>query len=173
MNREEQYRRAIRENGARIARICARYFSDPDDRNDACQESLIRIWENLPGFRGEASVATWVYRVTVNTCLAHLRSDVRRNRRFVGTCPAAALERAAEPAEPTAPDDGERRAFLAKFMHGLGTVDRTLVSLYLEDLSTREMAEVTGISEANVRVRIFRVREKLKKEWEEQQHGTR
>jgi RNA polymerase sigma-70 factor (ECF subfamily) len=173
MNREELFRIALKENSQRIFRICSYYFTDPDILNDAYQESLIRIWENLGGFRGNAKLSTWIYRVVVNSCLSHIRADKRHN---------SLIQKGKDPAfldipEPEATEDqldaDKKTAFFRLFMEKLSAADRTLVSLYLEDFSTRDMAEVTGISEANVRVRIHRIKEKINSDWKEGEYGTR
>jgi RNA polymerase sigma-70 factor (ECF subfamily) len=171
MNREQQFREAFRENSQRIFRICSHFFIDNDDKNDAYQETLIRIWENLPSFRGNARLSTWIYRVAINTCLSHIRSEKKRNNLIEPGIDPETLQ------VLQIPDDDQRieeqkTSFLRQFMMNLSVADRTLVSLYLEDLSTREMAEITGISEANVRVRIHRIKDRIRNEWEEKQHGT-
>ncbi len=172
MNREQLFKEVIGENSQRIFRICNYYFNDHDDLNDAYQETLIRIWENLHSFRGNSKLSTWIYRVSVNACLSRIRSEKIRNGLIeTGTNPDI-LQAAEPPVEEE--DHGEefKTIFLQQFMMTLDTGDRTLVSLYLEELSTREIAEITGISEANVRVRIHRIKERIKNEWEEKQHGT-
>ena len=173
MNREQLFREAIRENSRRIFRICCYFFDDQDDRNDAYQESLIRIWENLHGFRGNAKLSTWIYRVAVNSCLSYIRKDKRRLGIIESGKDLRVLDIPVLQEEDDTREPDEKLAFFQKFMAELPASDRTLVSLYLEDLSTKEMAEVTGISEANVRVRIHRIREKIQHQWEEKQHGTR
>ena len=172
MNREQLFKEVIGENSQRIFRICNYYFSDPDDRNDAYQETLIRIWENLHSFKGNSKLSTWIYRVSVNACLSRIRSEKTRNGMIeTGTNPDIL-----QVEEPSTEEEDHleeyKTKFLLQFMLKLNTVDRTLVSLYLEELSTREIAEITGISETNVRVRIHRIKERIKNEWEEKQHGT-
>jgi RNA polymerase sigma-70 factor (ECF subfamily) len=173
MNREHLFREAIRENSPRIFRICCCFFQDQDDRNDAYQESLIRIWENLHSFKGSAKLSTWIYRVVVNSCLSYIRKDKHRLEIIASGKDLKNLDIPVVPEEEDTRQLDEKLAFFQKFMAELPSSERTLVSLYLEDLSTREMAEVTGMSEANVRVRIHRIREKIKNQWEEKEHGTR
>ena len=79
MSREQLFKRVIGENSQRIFRICSYFFNDRDDRNDAYQETLIRIWENLHSFKGNSLLSTWIYRVAVNSCLSHIRNDKKRN----------------------------------------------------------------------------------------------
>jgi RNA polymerase sigma-70 factor (ECF subfamily) len=171
MSREQLFRDVIKEHSRRISRICNYFFTDTDDCKDAYQESLIRIWDNLPSFKGRSLLSTWIYRVVVNTCLAHIRSDKRRNGLIVNGCNPENWQMAERPAEEDAGTE-KKAKFLQQFMKGLNTADRTLVSLYLEELPTREISAITGLTEANVRVRLHRIKEKIKNEWEEMQYGT-
>jgi RNA polymerase sigma-70 factor (ECF subfamily) len=173
MNREQLFRNAIGENNQRIFRICNYFFIDRDDRNDAYQETLIRIWENLHSFKGNSLLSTWIYRVTVNTCLSHIRSRKQHNNLIETTTDPGILHIAESAGSENDLIAENKMIFLQQFLLNLSMADRTLVSLYLENLSTKEMAEVTGMSEINVRVRIHRIKENIKNEWEEQQHGTR
>lgn len=156
-----------------IYRICCCYLRDAEDRRDAFQEVALRVYQHALSFRGQSSPKTWVYRITANACLDLLRAERRRSR---------VLDRAASRDLPDVGDGGaasERvgRALdverLYEVMAELPAVDRLLISLYLEDASTREMADVTGMSEANVRVRLHRSREALKQRLEGTGHGTR
>jgi RNA polymerase sigma-70 factor, ECF subfamily len=171
MNREKLFREAIAENKQRIFRICSYYFSDPDDRNDAYQDSLVRIWDKISSFKGKSRISTWIYRVVVNTCLIFLRKDKKRREIFCQANPPESMmnfdpEVSGDPQQP-----GEKIRFFRDFMDRISVSDRTLVSLYLEELSSREMAEITGLSETNVRVKLYRIKEQIKKEWEEKNHG--
>ena len=78
MEKDQLYREILKKNDTRIFRICSWYFTDTEERNDAYQESLIRIWEHLHTFRGESKVSTWIYRIVVNSCLTHIRKDKLR-----------------------------------------------------------------------------------------------
>jgi RNA polymerase sigma-70 factor, ECF subfamily len=171
MEKDQLYREILKKNDNRIFRICSWYFMDAEERNDAYQESLIRIWEQLHSFRGESKVSTWIYRIVVNSCLTHIRKDkLRRNLIDAGKIPENI--QVAEPS-PADHDQTDRKlAFFRGLLQTMNHADHTLVSLYLEELSTKEMAEITGLSEANVRVKLHRIKEQIKKEWEESQHGT-
>jgi RNA polymerase sigma factor (sigma-70 family) len=172
MDREKLFREAIEENRQRIFRICSYYFPDPDDRNDAFQEALIRIWDNISSFKGNSLVSTWIYRVVVNACLGCLRREKRRRELIETVKPVETIHHAIHDRQEDQQEMDEKLFFFRDFVSGLSVSERTLVSLYLEELSTRDMAEITGLSEANVRVRIFRIKEQVKKEWEEKNHGT-
>ena len=172
MDREKLFREAIEENRQRIFRICSYYFPNHDDRNDAFQEALIRIWDNISSFKGNSQVSTWIYRVVVNSCLGYMRREKRRKEIIDSDKPVETVTLAVHETQEDQKQTEEKIYFFKDFISGLSVSDRTLVSLYLEELSTREMAEITGLSEANVRVRIFRIKEQVKKEWEEKKHGT-
>jgi RNA polymerase sigma-70 factor (ECF subfamily) len=171
MEKDQLYREILKENDTRIFRICSWYFTDAEDRNDAYQESLIRIWEHLHSFRGESKVSTWIYRIVVNSCLTHIRKDKLR-KNLIETGIISENIRVAE----TSPADDDQTdiklAFFRSLLQTMNNADRTLVSLYLEELSTKEIAEITGLTEANVRVKLHRIKEKIKKEWEDRQNGT-
>jgi len=171
MDKEKLFREILQENNARIFRICCRYFTDQEEQNDAYQESLIRIWEQLHTFKGQSKISTWLYRVTVNSCLMHLRSDQRRKTIFDGGNPMEDIPFSGFSSDESPHLEEEKLSFFHHFLHTLNLTDRALVSLYLEEVSTREIAEITGLSEVNVRVRIYRIKNQIKKEWEEKQNG--
>ncbi len=171
MDKDQLFREILKENDNRIFRICCWYFTDAEERNDAYQESLIRIWEQLHSFRGESKVSTWIYRIVVNSCLTYIRKDkLRKSLIDTGKVPENIQVAEASPAEYDQHDI--KLAFFRSLLQTLNHADRTLVSLYLEELSTKEMAEITGLTEINVRVKLHRIKEQIKNEWEEKQHGT-
>lgn len=159
MTTEERFRQAIAENGDRIYRICGYYYPCGDDRNDAYQEALIRIWETIGSFKNKSKVSTWIYRVVVNTCLSGIRNDKRRKGLIDHSKTPEELHIADFPTQETDQEAARKVEFFRQFMQQLPGLDRMLVSIYLEGLDTREMAEITGLSEANVRVKIHRIKE--------------
>lgn len=172
MEKEQIFRKVIDENRDKIFRICNYYFHDDDDRDDAYQEALIRIWENLSSFKNRSQISTWIYRVTVNTCLMFIRKDKSRKRIFSAGLTSDLINL---PDKAAAVEDAQadlKLSFFRKFMDEIPSVDRTLVSLYLEDLSSREMADIIGLTEANVRVKIHRIKEQINNKWKELQNGT-
>lgn len=173
-DKETRFRALLEENGDRIYRICCCYLRDHDAREDAYQTALMHIWESLDSFKGESQTGTWVFRITVNTCLGGLRSRKREQ---------AAMQEALRCADPmgAAPnprqDDvsgaRQERELLYRCVHQLKPLEQTLVSLYLEDATSEQMAEVLGITPTNARVKLHRAKKQLKELWEEQCHGSR
>ncbi len=156
-----------------IYRICCCYLRDPEDRRDAFQEVALRLYQHAGSFRGDSAPKTWAYRITVNTCLDLLRAQRRRT---------TVVDGRRRPDLPDVADDGRQSdqveaALDAEKLYAavlrLPVLDRTLVSLYLEDASMREIGDVLGISEVNARVRLHRSREALRRMLEGANHGTR
>ncbi len=161
MDKEQRYKQVIKDNQDRIYRICCCYVKDKDERKDVFQDTLIDIWKGFEKFDGRAQISTWVYRITVNTSLAYLQSEKRRENIFKSENKHDENLIEDFPAEETTNIEGEINR-LYKCINKLSFIDRTLISLYLEDVSTKEMSEVLGISETNVRVKIHRVKKELK-----------
>ena len=105
MDREAQFRSAVDENKDRIYRICCCYVRDPEERKDVYQEVLIHVWENLRKFEGRSQISTWIYRITVNTCLGFARLEKRRKRLFDDEAQPDP-DRTPGPPAGAAPEDG-------------------------------------------------------------------
>jgi RNA polymerase sigma factor, sigma-70 family len=130
------------------------FSKDTDEIDDLFQEILIRLWKGYDSFRAESDVRTWIYRVSLNSCLNVDRKDGGRG--------SGSAERGHRPFEDT--DD---RALQTKRLYArinqLGLVDRALILLWLEGLSYEEIGNIVGISVKNVSIQLFRIKEELKK----------
>ncbi|GAB2532538.1 RNA polymerase sigma factor [Rufibacter soli] len=156
---ETLFLQLLQSNKDRMFRICRSYAPDHQAAQDLFQETVLQLWKALPGFRGEAQVQTWVYRVTLNVCLqARLRhqKDQRRTKSLGDSLQFLEL-----PQEAPDPYTEERLQALHACIQKLNESDRSLVLLYLEDLPYKEIASVTGLSENHVAVKMKRIREKL------------
>jgi RNA polymerase sigma-70 factor (ECF subfamily) len=132
-------------------------FAAGDDRNDLLQEILLAVWKSIPAFRGEAKPTTYLYRVSHNAALLWIRSEKnyrRRVERFEATIPQ-------DFAPETDSLADERLAKLYSAIHLLKPVDRSLILMSFDELSYREMADVLGLSESNVGVKINRIKTQL------------
>jgi len=171
MRTEDRYRDTIAANRDRIYRICCCYVRNDDERKDVYQEILINIWQNLHRFEGRSEIGTWVYRISVNTCLGFLRSERRRKAVFEQD-PLVAAERLANAAaDPETPEADEQVERLYDCIGRLPLVDRALISLYLEDLTTEQISEILDISASNVRVKVHRIKKTIKQCWESAGNG--
>jgi RNA polymerase sigma-70 factor (ECF subfamily) len=173
MDKEALFREAFASGKDSIYRICCCYIRDPEDRNDAFQEVLLRLYRHIGSFQGKSSLKTWIYRIAVNTCLDFLRAQGRRER-ILDRNHEADLADVVDPARNGDQVDGALDvARMYARIQQLPVLDRTLLSLYLEDASTKEMAEVMGISEANVRVKLSRIKDALRQMLEGNKNGSR
>lgn len=172
MDRDSHFKAVVEANRDRIYRICCCHIRDEHERQDAYQETLVRIWRSLPGFNGRSELSTWLYRIAVNTCITHLRG-VRRRNRLIDDRPLddPGLPTSSAPSADAALEDDVRK--LHECVRRLPPVDKTLVSLYLEDIDAREIGQILGTSEGNVRVRLHRTKEKLRDLWESHGHEPR
>ncbi len=174
MDPATQFRAALAEHQDRIYRICTAYVRDPADRDDVYQAILIHLWESLGTFDGRSSLGTWVCRVAVNTCLHHLRTEARRLRMEVAAAREPippGLADAPQSADTSSQPDPVQRLYAC--IQALPPLDRLLVALHLQDASTAQIADVLGISAANVRIKLHRARKSLKAIWERNEDGDR
>jgi RNA polymerase sigma-70 factor (ECF subfamily) len=134
-----------------IRRLCAAYADNPADREDLSQDIFLAVWRALPGFRGDASVRTWLYRIAHNVALTRQTRDRRRRSR----------ESPLDEETDACTQMDLRRLALKRAIAGLSPGDRTLTLLWLEGLSAAEIEDVTGVKSATVAVRLSRIRRHL------------
>ena len=146
----KKFRDLIASYSAPIRRLCAVYARGAADREDLFQDIFLAVWKALPGFRGEASERTWLYRIAHNVALTWQSRD----RRHRGESLDDARVPVVEPPDP-------RRIALFEIVSRLPPVDRQLVTLWLEGLTMAEMEEVTGIRAGTAAVRLTRIRQQL------------
>ncbi|MEM6801542.1 MAG: RNA polymerase sigma factor [Bacteroidota bacterium] len=134
----------------RIFRICHSYSHNSEDARDLFQEVVYNFWKSLPSFQGKSSISTWLYRIAVNVCLK------QKARRRIETLRHVEVENFEEKVQANPQLEA---LYLA--IKRLEKVDRALVMLYLEELPYKEIAQITGISENHVAVKMKRIRAKL------------
>lgn len=172
MDRETHFQSVLVANQDRIYRICCCYIRDENERQDVFQDIWLQVWKNLDSFGNRSAISTWIYRIAVNVCLGHMRLAQRRDRLFTrGDVNAADPASAGLPAIDHPREMASDLCRLYECIHRLPDLDKTLVSLFLEDANSKEIAEVLGISEANVRVKLHRIKKSLKQLWEETSDG--
>ena len=158
---EQRFLALVRENDGRLRHICRVYARDVEARKDLYQEIMFQLWRSLPSFAGASSIDTWVYRVALNTALTHVRHRSVHVETPLDQDHVEAADLASLDATDDTPDLGEQSERLYAAIDRLGDVDRMLVTMYLDDRSYREMAEVIGISESHVGVKLHRIRKAL------------
>jgi RNA polymerase sigma-70 factor (ECF subfamily) len=155
---EEQFGRLLLENRAALSRFVTSYARSIGDRDDLLQEIAMALWRALPSFRGECSERTFVFRIAQNRCITH----VSRRRLNVSLDEAEIeIEDPSANAEAGLVEEQERQRLLAAIRE-LPAIHREVLVLALEGMGYREIADVVGISESNVGVRLNRARERIK-----------
>lgn len=162
MSKEEKFNAIVSENSERIRNICRYYNSNAEDQKDMYQEVLVNIWKSLDSFRGDSALSTWVYRVAVNTSLTFTGKAFRHMKLIVNsdTTNLNSILDDENLNEKFAQEQLLER--MQSELNQLSVIDKALISLMLEGLSMKEIAEVIGITEPNVKVKIHRVKSHLK-----------
>jgi RNA polymerase sigma-70 factor, ECF subfamily len=167
--KENQFKQVIEQNRDRIQRICHYYAPTSEDQKDMYQEVLVNIWKSLESFRGDAAISTWIYRIAVNTSLSFVGKELQRMKlNFPGD--AGDLHYLLEEDETSNLEKEFHYNKLETALNQLSVIDKLLISLTLEKLSMREIADIVGITESNVRVKIHRIKETLRNQLNRKSH---
>ena len=154
---EKKFISVIQDHQGLIHKICYMYEQDPDARNDLFQEIVMQLWKSFPTFRGEAKITTWMYRIALNTAI----SGYRKQKRHIRTEDLQEFHmNISERSEDNKEEDFHR---LQQAIRQLSDVERAMIMMALDEVPYEEIAETIGITQNNVRVRMNRIREKLKK----------
>ena len=152
-NLEQEFARIVKEHKDTIYMVCYMFSKDNAEVEDLYQEILINLWRSLPKFEQRSSVKTWIWRISLNTCISIDRKKRRRS--------SLPLE-----LDIDLYNDSDRDTKQIKLLHErinrLGPFDRAIILLWLENMSYEEIGAIVGISEKNVSVRLYRIKEQLK-----------
>lgn len=141
-------------NSKKIFHLCYGYTGDSDAANDLLQETFLKVWQNLDKFRQKSLISTWIYRIAVNTCLTYLRTEKRQSKdELTDNIIENKIEEYSE--------KNEQVALLYQSIAKLEENDRLIITMVLDELPYNEIAEISGISEGNLRVKIHRIKQKL------------
>jgi RNA polymerase sigma-70 factor, ECF subfamily len=154
--RDELYEAAVREFGRALDRLAAGYEADPEKRLDLRQDIHLRLWRSFEVFDGRCSLKTWTFRVAHNTAVSYVNRERRNNTRFVTL---EEVERIAAGGDRR-PDIDRQRALqqLSEFIRQLKPLDRQIMICHLEEMDAAAIAEITGLSPANVGMKIHRIK---------------
>lgn len=141
----------------KVVRGCA---ASPADQDDLFQDVCLQVWSSIPAFRGEAKETTWIYRVAFNTALAWRRVE-RRRREGHETFLRFDVSPQSQPSHLDSPPEQEIVERLYAAIRQLPKMDAALALMHLDGLSYQEMAEVVGISENYIGVKLNRIRHQL------------
>ncbi len=151
-NKSIDFERLVMEHKSTIYSVCYMFTETKLEADDLFQEVLISLWQGKDSYRGDSSLRSWVYRVSMNTCISYKR------KKHIKTVP---LEFTSDSMAPDSPGNKQAK-MLHERISKLEPFDRAIVLLWLEDMSYDEIAAIVGISAKAVGVRLVRIKEKLK-----------
>lgn len=155
---EKEFLQIIKKNQGIIHKVCNIYCDDQDDRNDLFQEILAQLWKSFPSFREESKFTTWMYRVALNTAITTFKKTKRRPDQNRLTYENFQVK---DENYDTETEDEIKN--LHRAVAQLTGVEKSIVLLFLENKKYEEIAEITGITQNYVRVKMNRIKKKLKK----------
>jgi RNA polymerase sigma-70 factor (ECF subfamily) len=164
---DELYEQAISQFGASLTRLLRGYEADEEKRHDLSQEIHFQLWRSLGAFDERCSLRTWVFRVAHNTAASYVAKERRTSKRLI------TLEELEQPSgdlnQEMKTHQSRQLETLSMLIQRLKPVDRQVIIFYLEELDARSIAEITGLSPANVAMKIHRIKKILGQQFQEAQ----
>ncbi len=155
--KQAHFENIYQSNYQKVIRVCRGYVNGNEAlAKDLTQEVFIKVWQNLSSFREEASLSTWIYRITVNTCLLQFRK-----KKYLSD--AEVFEHYVESPEESLPSKEEQLKKMYQCIQKLPKTNKAIILLELEGLPQKDIAEITGLSHEAIRVRIHRIKNNLTK----------
>ena len=152
---ELKFAKTIKEHKSTIYTVCYMFSNDEEEVDDLFQEVLVNLWKGYPKFRGESSVKTWLWRVSLNTCCAVSRGEKRK----VPTIPLGIENDILCSGND---ESSQQIKMLYDRINKLEVFDRAIILLWLESMSYDEIAAIVGLTTSAVTSRLFRIKEQLK-----------
>lgn len=151
-DKERKFENIVKEHKTTIYTVCYMFSKDNEQVQDLFQEALIRIWQGIDSFDNKANIKTWIYRISLNTCIS-----MQRKKR-IKTLPLDMDINIFEDDD----EDSKQIRMLYDRINLLQSFDKAIVLLWLENQSYEDISLIMGISVKNVSVRLLRIKEKLK-----------
>lgn len=155
---EKEFVKIVSENQGIIHKVCSIYCDSEEDRRDLFQEILVQLWKSYSSFRSESKFSTWMYRVALNTAITSFKKGKRQPDQN-----NLSYENIQIADENYDNETEEQIRMLHKAIGHLTGVEKSIILLYLEDKSYEDIADITGITQNYVRVKMNRIKKKLKK----------
>lgn len=152
------FERLLDKNKHKIYRICCIYATAPISPEDLFQEVLYAIWKSLNSFKGQSHIDTWVYRITLNICM---RSKQHLEKRQLQTLTLDTIE--VIPAKQAANSiEAKKHEALMACIQTLDALNKSIVILFLDGLKYKAIADITGLTENHIAVKMKRIKQQLK-----------
>ena len=137
------------------------FSKDEEEVADLFQDILVNLWKGYAKFRGDSSVRTWIYRVSLNTCISADRKKKKKGETVPLDMNINLFDDSVEDMKQIRMLQSRIRMLQSRISR-LGPFDRAIVLLWLENLSYDEIGAIVGITAKNVSVRLFRIKEQLR-----------
>ncbi len=148
----DEFLKILHDNQGLVHKVCNIYRDTKEDREDLFQEITFQLWRSYPKFQGKSKITTWMYRIALNTAMASFRKK---------TIKTAEVKEIPEHLSEDTENSQKDKLFDA--IRRLEDGDKAVISLYLEGLDTSEIANILGITNNNVSVKLNRIRNRIKK----------
>ena len=155
----------IQENKRIIFKICNSYCPKKEERDDLAQEIVYELWKSYHHFNPDFKFTTWMYRIALNVAISFYRKEKKSGHVFSLEENLLELKDESEPSSETENNFSLMHRFIAE----LKEIDRSIVILYLDNKSYKEIAEIIGLTETNVATRISRIKEILRNKFSNHQ----
>ena len=152
---EKEFIELIKNHEGILHKICNIYFFRNPYREDYYQEMLIRLWKSFPSYNNQSAFSTWLYRVALNTAIDIIRKQNLQPKHTE----LSKIEYSIPEHEHNIESDQKEKLYQA--INYLSDVEKSIIILYLEDYSYKEIAEIIGLSESNTGVKINRIKIQL------------
>lgn len=153
----EAFEILVRQYKDRVLNLAERIVREADAAQDVAQETFLKTYQQLPGFRGDAKFATWLYRIAVNEARGYLRAQRRRRARWE-------KQGALEAAQPLSAEVHEQAGPLVSLLQELPEKQRIALALfYLQELSVTDIAQLVGAPKGTIKAWLSRGRERLRR----------
>lgn len=161
--KDQKFNKIVTENSELIKRICRYYNDNIQDQQDMYQEILINIWKSLDKFRGDSKLSTFIYRIAVNVSITFTSKSFKHSKLYI-SADTHNIDRIIDEPKEDRVEKEKQLLQLHTALNTLSVIDKALISLVLEELSMKEIANIIGITEPNVKVKIHRIKTYLKEE---------
>ncbi|PLX22279.1 MAG: hypothetical protein C0599_06680 [Salinivirgaceae bacterium] len=158
--KEDLFKKLVTENADKIKNICKYYSPDSASEDDLYQEILINIWNGMDRFRGDAQWSTWIYRVAVNTSLGFAGKSLKVQKLYAKRFPEEAYQNLPEEKEDKQWSENDFE-LLETELNQLSIIDKAIVTLSMENVKSKDIADIIGLTESNVRVKLHRIKQHL------------
>lgn len=166
-NKQEFVELVVKHQGI-LRKICNIYCHIEEERKDLSQEILIQLWKSYPSFRGDSKFTSWMYRVALNVALQHIRKF--KNKPINAELPTEFNHLAESSVDID--NKEENLQLLHHAIQQLNDIEKAIIILHLEEKNNEEIAEIIGITQNYVRVKMNRIKVKLKKTVKARSHGN-